>query len=213
MLSQNDSIFRHPKEACLGSIIARKRLNLEMIIERREAPLDTSSEVDVESILVEASLPTPTSGPLGTSAFTPSQTPSYSVTSQPPRITQVILLKICHLAPFADVRASRLEAVVPWIIERAISAALTPLWTLIDALTFRLETFERGYGVTTEVKVLKADVSELWKDVDHLKSTDFTSLFVSAEIPGVAGVDVPGSCDMPPATTEDETMEDVATFE
>ncbi|KAG5615176.1 hypothetical protein H5410_015000 [Solanum commersonii] len=64
------------------------------------------------------------------------------------RITQAVILKVGYLAKSADVRATRLEAIVPWMIESSILAALNPLRTFIDDLT----------------------------DVDYLKSTDFTSL-------------------------------------
>jgi len=96
------------------------------------------------------------------------------------------------------------------VIERVITATLTPLRASIDAHTKRADVCEREQGVTTEVTALKADVFELRKDVDHLKSINFTSLFESAEVPDVPGADVPTSSDMPLATTRDETMEDVA---
>ncbi|KAG5611162.1 hypothetical protein H5410_022443 [Solanum commersonii] len=50
-----------------------------------------------------------------------------------------MLLKIRHLAYSAYMRASRLEADVPWMIERAILATLTPLRSSIDALIARVE--------------------------------------------------------------------------
>ncbi|XP_049410601.1 uncharacterized protein LOC125873791 [Solanum stenotomum] len=126
---------------------------------------------------------------------------------QPIKITQAMLFKIGHLAHSADVRASRLEARVPWMIEWDISATLTPLWMPIDALTTSVEICERGKGVTFEVMALKAKVSDLKKDVDY-QSTDFTLLFDSTEAQGV-----PTSSVVPLATTRDEPMDDVAGVE
>ncbi|KAG5580815.1 hypothetical protein H5410_051442 [Solanum commersonii] len=88
MSSQNESILHHPKAVCLGSIMSKKSIDMGLIIEqemamrpseqtslpeaeyirdeadrKRAALVDTSSEVDVDSIPAETSLPTPASGP------------------------------------------------------------------------------------------------------------------------------------------------------
>uniref|UniRef100_M1DYJ4 Polyprotein protein n=1 Tax=Solanum tuberosum TaxID=4113 RepID=M1DYJ4_SOLTU len=106
---------------------------------------------------LHTSFPTLASEPSGTPATTPSQAPGSSTASEPTRITQAMLLKMGHLAYSADVRASQLEAEVPWMIERAIAAALTPLRSSFDALTARVETCERKQGVTSEVTTLKSE--------------------------------------------------------
>ncbi|XP_049364562.1 uncharacterized protein LOC125829376 [Solanum verrucosum] len=118
-----------------------------------------------------------------------------------------------HLAQFADVCASRLEVVFPRMIERAVDAVLTPLKALIDALTMRVEVFERGHGASEEVTTLKADVSELRKDVDHLKSIDFTSLFGTMKIPDDPSIVIPAYSEVPTATTRDEVRVDVVAAE
>ncbi|XP_049372612.1 uncharacterized protein LOC125837560 [Solanum verrucosum] len=121
-----------------------------------------------------------------------------------------------HLAHSTDVRAFRLEAEVPRMIERVITIALTPLKASIEALTSTIKVCEKGQGATDAVTVLKTDVSELRKDMDHLKSTNFTLLFGMAEISDDQSVDVlehPTYAEVPPSTIGDDTRDDIATAE
>ncbi|KAG5580683.1 hypothetical protein H5410_051310 [Solanum commersonii] len=103
-----------------------------------------------------------------------------------------------HLAHSADMRATRLEAAVPWMIESAILAALTPLQTSIDDLM----------GESFEVTTLKAEVANLRKDVDNLKSTDFTSVLEATD-----DVDAPTKSEIPPVSTRDVLIDDMVADE
>uniref|UniRef100_M1D8T9 Polyprotein protein n=1 Tax=Solanum tuberosum TaxID=4113 RepID=M1D8T9_SOLTU len=77
---------------------------------------------------------------------------------KPTMITQAMILLMGHLAYSADVRATRIEAEVPWMIERAILAALIPIRTSIDDLTAKVEICEKGHGVTSEVVLANFEI-------------------------------------------------------
>uniref|UniRef100_M1DWY8 Polyprotein protein n=1 Tax=Solanum tuberosum TaxID=4113 RepID=M1DWY8_SOLTU len=140
----------------------------------------------VKSVMVrEASSPTPTSGTSGTFALsTSSQVSGTSTLSQPAKITQVMIVKMGHLAHSVDVRATRLERSIPGMIESAILAAMTPLRESVDDLATRVTTCESRQGEPSKMMALKAEAAN-----------DF---------------DAPETSGIPPSTTRDIQRDDTA---
>ncbi|KAK4727017.1 hypothetical protein R3W88_031934 [Solanum pinnatisectum] len=112
--------------------------------------MDLSPAIDIETLPAKVVLPSPAPRPSGICSTSPSMTTSSSTTPLPPRsiasaaasrppLTQATILRMGHLAHSTDRRASRLEAIVPGMIESALAAAVTPLRESIDTLTARID--------------------------------------------------------------------------
>ncbi|XP_049353573.1 uncharacterized protein LOC125818091 [Solanum verrucosum] len=94
------------------------------------------------------------------------------------------------------------------MIKSAILDELTPLRASIGTLTARVDTCESRQGETSEVTALKVEVADLRKDVDYLKSTDFTSLLEATD-----DMDALATSEIPPATTRDVHRDDIVVDE
>lgn len=67
-------------------------------------------------------------------------------------------------------------------------------------------SFKNPLGDISKVTSLKVEGTYLRKDVDYLKSTDFSSLFEAVETEGALV-----AVEIPPTTSGDATMEDIET--
>ncbi|KAG5605837.1 hypothetical protein H5410_027329 [Solanum commersonii] len=90
-----------------------------------------------------------------------------------------------QMACSADRRATCLEAVVPSMIQMALTDVVTPLNTTIEALAARIAVCMNKQGSTSEIRFLKAAIAKLRKDVNHLKATDVSMVFGTVEIPSM----------------------------
>ena len=100
--------------------------------------METFPDVYVDFIPIEASFPTLTSRSSRTSTLY--KILSVSAMSQPTRITHAMILKMGYLAHFVDMRATRLEVAVLWMIKKDNVDILKPLRASIVTLKARFET-------------------------------------------------------------------------
>ncbi|XP_049391630.1 uncharacterized protein LOC125856102 [Solanum stenotomum] len=112
---------------------------------------------------------------------------------------------------------------MPGLIEWVIVTTLASIWAemreykvhieghkfALDALVERVVKSEKSHGATNALTVLKADIVGLRKDVDEMKSTNLSMFFGTVEIREMSSADVPGSSEIPSATTiGDDTKAD-----
>uniref|UniRef100_M1DK12 Polyprotein protein n=1 Tax=Solanum tuberosum TaxID=4113 RepID=M1DK12_SOLTU len=135
----------------------------------------------------EAFLLTPALGPYGISITTAisTNTPGSSVAISRPPLTHASILWMGQMALSTDRQATCLEAVIPSIIQTALTDVVTPLNTTIEALAARIAVCEHKQGSTSEIRFLKVVIFELQEVVNYLKATDVSMVFGIVEIPAM----------------------------
>uniref|UniRef100_M1E1A8 Polyprotein protein n=1 Tax=Solanum tuberosum TaxID=4113 RepID=M1E1A8_SOLTU len=164
--SQNESSLCLAKADFLGCVIEETQINLGTII--------------AAEILMRAATDTTGSS---VAAQSPRHTTVVVVSRLP--LTWASLLRMGQLALSVDRRVASLEASIPGMIRIALTDAMTPLSTTIDALIARIAVCEHNQGSTEEVMALKGSIAELRKDVDHLKATNMSMAIETVEIPDI----------------------------
>ncbi|XP_049378063.1 uncharacterized protein LOC125842799 [Solanum stenotomum] len=66
----------------------------------------------------------------------------------------------------------------------------------LDALSVRVESIEQSQSSTETVMTLMADIVELRRDMDEMKSTDLSMFFCTVEIPTVLNIDILASSEI-----------------
>lgn len=133
--------------------------------------------MDFDSITVEASLPTPASEPssIPVLAFPASRILGTLNFSKTTKITQKMIMNMGHLAHLTDMRVSRLDIFIPWMLESAICVTHNNLHISNDSLNTRFEAWKSILRETYKVTNLKCEVAYLRKHAEYQKSPYFMS--------------------------------------
>lgn len=84
------------------------------------------------------------------------------------------------------------------MIDRVIVSILATIgedmrdhWLKLNSLTIRVAPREKNHGASDQVTALIANINNLRKDLDYLKSNNFSSLLGTAKILDMPSADVP----------------------
>uniref|UniRef100_M1DX63 Polyprotein protein n=1 Tax=Solanum tuberosum TaxID=4113 RepID=M1DX63_SOLTU len=126
--------------------------------EKKQTEVATTRSTPTEVLLL-----TPALGPSGISIITATSTNTPGSSSAIPRppLTHASLLRMGQMALSANRRAACLEAVVPSMIQTALTDVVTSLNTTIEALAAKIVVCEHKQGSTSEIRFLKAAIAEL----------------------------------------------------
>lgn len=101
-----------------------------------------------------------------------------------------------HFAQLAEARVTRVERLVPRMIESFKASTLAPFHASVDALTLRVKAFESRQRRPSRYQLWKPNIAGLHQDINYLKSVDFNDIIRMAY-----DGDAPRTSKIPPATT------------